>query len=131
MKSPLSLVGNLSFMLALCLVSIPGISLAGDTDPDGVKLMLLHEEPGFKADLSEKTGDAANTDWGVVCALETVTGVGLAIWEARRTQDKCLAFARLLAPEYCYFYSLDCPHYSWDPNCLLDKNGKDYCSENP
>lgn len=131
MKKIPPLVKSVSIMLILSLVSIPVISLAGDTDPDGVKLMLLHEEPKFKADLSEKTGDAANTDWGTVCALETVTGVGLAIWEARRTQDKCLTFARLLAPEYCYFYSLDCPHYSWDPNCLLDKNGKEYCSGNP
>ena len=124
-----SLVKSLSLMLILALGSVPVISWAADTDPDGVKLMLLQEDPKFKADLKEKTGGPANSmDWSDLCALEAATVVGLAVWDTRRTKDKCLRFARLWAPEYCLNYSQQCDHYHWDANCLLDKNGADYCS---
>jgi hypothetical protein len=124
-----SIIKSLCLILALASVSLPVVSLAGDTDPNGVKLMLLHDTPKFKADLKEKTGDASNTAWGTVCALEVITVVGLGIWEARRTQDKCFTFSHNTAPEYCLWYSESCPHYSWDSNCLLAKFGKDYCSK--
>jgi hypothetical protein len=122
-----SIMKSLSLILSLAGVSLPVVSLAGDTDPNGVKLMLLHEEPKFKADLIEKTGDAENTDWITVCSLEAITGVGLAIWDNRRSQDSCLRVQSFASIGYCVYYSDRCPHYSWDPNCLLDKMGTDYC----
>ena len=122
-------VKSLCFFMVISLVSLPVISLAGDTDPDGVKLMLLHETPKFKADLKES--GAANTDWISVCSLEAITGVGLAIWDNRRTQDSCLMVQSFAAIGYCVYYSDRCPHYSWNPNCLQDKMGKEFCSGNP
>mgnify|MGYP001822463499 CR=1 FL=1 len=128
MKNIPSLVQSLSLTLILALGSVPVISWAADTDPDGVKLMLLREDPNFKADLKEKTGDAANsTNWRIVCALEAATVVGLTVWDARRTKDECWRFASLGAPEYCLDYSQQCDHYHWDASCLLDKNGADFC----
>jgi hypothetical protein len=126
MKNTSSFVQSLCLMLIISFVSFPAISLAGDTDPDGVKLMLLHEEPKFKADLKES--GAANTDWFIVCELEAGTGVGAIIWNTRRKADKCSSETRKNdAITYCAVYSMSCPHYSWDSNCLLDKIGKMDC----
>jgi hypothetical protein len=125
-----SIIKSLCLILALASVSLPVVSLAGDTDPNGVKLMLLHEEPKFKADLKEKTGGAANTAWDIVCGLEVVTLVGLGIWDNRRGADKCLHdSSRNDALTYCIDYSYNCNHYQWDSKCLLDKKGEDYCSK--
>lgn len=50
LQSPLK---SLCLILAIAFVSIPEISLAGDTDPNGVRLMLLREEPKFMAGMKE------------------------------------------------------------------------------
>jgi hypothetical protein len=78
MNTPSSFIKNSCLIVAITLVPLPAVSLAGDTDPDGVKLMLLHEDPEFKAALKEKSGGAENsTDWAVVCTAELLTLVGL------------------------------------------------------
>jgi hypothetical protein len=112
--------------------SIAGCLTGGDTDPDGVKLMLLHEDPEFKAALKEKSGGAENsTDWAVVCTAELLTLVGAIIWEARRKQDHCARVTKSDwgAGDYCVTFSNECNHYQWDSNCLLDKRGEYYCDD--
>lgn len=123
---------SLCLILAIALVSLPAISFAGDPDPDGVKLMLLHEDPEFKADLKEKLGSAEySTDWGVVCAAEMLTLVGAIVWEARKEKDQCKRFrsSEYGAGDYCLYFSDNCDHYKWDSNCLLDVYGADYCAK--
>lgn len=130
MKNIPSFVRSFCLIIVPAFVSLPAISLAGDTDPNGVKLMLLHEEPKFKADLKEKTGGAENTAWDIVCGLEVATGVGFAIWDNRRGADQCLHdSARNDGLTYCIVYSYTCNHYQWDSKCLLENKGEDYCNK--
>jgi hypothetical protein len=132
MNTPLSFIKNSCLIVAITLVPLPAVSLAGDTDPDGVKLMLLHEDPEFKAALKEKSGGAENsTDWAVVCTAELLTLVGAIIWEARRKQDHCARVTKSDwgAGDYCVTFSNECNHYQWDSNCLLDKRGEYYCDD--
>jgi hypothetical protein len=132
MNTPSSFIKNSCLIVAITLVPLPAVSLAGDTDPDGVKLMLLHEDPEFKAALKEKSGGAENsTDWAVVCTAELLTLVGAIIWEARRKQDHCARVTKSDwgAGDYCVTFSNECNHYQWDSNCLLDKRGEYYCDD--
>lgn len=53
------------------------------------------------------------------CAVEIATGVGAIVWEIRRNMDGDVCHEVF---NYCYWYSLYCPHYSWQKGCLKQKS---------
>ena len=113
----------LCLVLALGLLVLPLVALAGDVDPNGDKLRNLKNDPKYQAALMKQGATASNTNWVAICACEGATGIGGLIWGARAQLDHCKdKYSGGDIFGYCVVYSQKCDHYHWKSNCLKEQS---------
>lgn len=118
-------------LIAVVTMVMSPVAWAGDTDPGGAKLRKVVDEylqsapaNDEKAQKLQAAGGSATDSFvldaaKVVCAVEMMSLVGLAIWGDRLKADNCGdKLPGLSEYTYCVQYTKACDHFTWSADCL-------------